>query len=218
MYKLPNLLYNVVMMVSGLKNYMASKRGAMLMLLMVFLIIGGIVAMQMLPEEQTITLREDESALDAELSLIREAFDLANQAGDLTATQPTTITATMTWPLNAVNLQSTIASLANYQYLHNKEIQDPTVKPYMWGVEVGSDDYKCYWQIHENLLATDSSFEKTNSGLLDDAWRHNTESTSATTTTKTIADPSQDHYPYQNRFGRLFESEGSLMKVIRKQE
>lgn len=203
-----------------MKRLSAGRRGAMLLMLLVVIIIGSIIAMQILPGEEMITRRSIESSLDVELSQVREALDLAYLAGEMA-----TDTALASVPIllpdisatdadKKVAIENAITKLTERGYLRSNTVRDPTVPAYQWGA-----DYANYWQIRENV-ASNPSFEISESGAVISWKDHESNdidgtSVNAATATTFLQSMQIDDYPYQNKLGSLLASGGSALKLTR---
>lgn len=183
-----------------------SRAGAMMLMLLVVLIIGSIVALQLLPNEELVARRSKETSLNTEISQIREAFDLMKVASP-------------TWepwednfdPDHAgapASIAKVLTELANKGYLRNKDLADPTVMPHLWAAAAG----KSFWKASTNV-ASNSSFQISVDGLT--AWDWSKTETTASTDTVYLNDIRVDDYPYQNKLGNLLASGGSALKIIR---
>ena len=193
----------------------------MMLMLLVVIIIGSIVAIQVLPGEEVITRRSVEKSLDVELSQLREAFDLAYMAGEMAtdtavASSPIVlpdVNASDTDKMAAIN--TAIAKLTARGYLRSDTVRDPTVPAFQWGT-----NYASYWQVRENI-ASNPSFEITESGAIL-SWRNHegnaidgidvTHSASVTTYLQSMQ---VDDYPYQNKLGCMLASGGSALRLTR---
>lgn len=197
-------------------NLLRNCRGAMMLMLLVVIIIGSIIALQILPGEEMVTRRSVERSLDVELSQLREAVDLAYLAGDLA----TDTVATITLPPSDLapdqmqaSLSAMIASLSHYGYLRSDSVRDPTVPVYLWG-----SDHTHYWQFRENV-ASNPSFEVTESGIVLN-WKDYDggdikagDNTHASASENFLQNMMVDDYPYQNKLGNLLSSGGSALEL-----
>ena len=57
-----------------------NKKGSMLMMVIIMLVVAAIIAMKLMPDEQTQVIRENEAFYNSDLSQLREAIDLARLA------------------------------------------------------------------------------------------------------------------------------------------
>lgn len=185
------------------KNF-ANRRGALMLMLLVAIIIGGIIALRLLPQEEVIAQRDREEILHGNLSQIREAFDLKRQADPTWNPFPDLDNTTM------ASVTDVLEQLANENFLREKDVKDPTVPHYLWGT---TSNY--FWRVSENI-ASNTSFE-----LEDPAdptaiasWTASPESVVATDT-EYLSDSSVDDYPHQNKLGSILQSSGASLKITR---
>ncbi len=174
-----------------------SRRGALLMMLFVMLIVGGIVALRMMPNEELVTRREKESGLNSDLSQVREALDLVRVAShsewvDLKLED------------TPASIAAKIASMAEWGFLRSEDIKDPAVPSHLWG-----PDKSYYWKVTVNL-ATNTSFEV---GL--DEWSTSADSTVEEDDVNYLNTTKLDEYPYQNKLGNLLNKKGRATCIKR---
>jgi hypothetical protein len=175
-----------------------SRRGALLMMLLVLIIIGGIVALRMLPQEDTIARRDKEINLHNNLSEIRQAFDLRLQTDpdwnpDLS---------------DRTKIKAALAELVASNALRTGDIKDPTVPDYLWDT---SDEY--FWRVSQNYVENSSCERDDSAGKLA-SWTISP-STIAASDTHYIDDPGLDDYPYQNLLGNILGKGGSSLKITK---
>ncbi len=192
-----------------------------MLMMLVVIIIGSIVAMQILPGEEMITRRSVEKSFDVNLSQLREAFDLAYMAGEM-ATDTALASNPILFPAaNASDtdkkaaVEAAIAMLTARGYLRSDAVRDPTVPAFLWGT-----DYTNYWQIRENI-ASNPSFEITDSGAIL-SWRDyegkeidGVDTTHTASVTSYLQSMQIDDYPYQNKLGNMLASGGSALRLTR---
>lgn len=183
-------------------NVCLDRKGAMMLLLLVVLIIGSLVALQLVPNEEIVTRRSKETGLNTQISQLREAFDLMMLANP--GWQP--------WPDGYTPTKDEIAvvikTLDQNGFLRNaSSVVDPTVMPHHWY----SND-QMFWRPATNL-ASNSSFQISVDGIT--AWDWNTTETNAATDTVYLRDMRVDDYPYQNKLGNLLGNSGSTLKITR---
>lgn len=177
-----------------------TRTGAMMLMLMVVLIIGSIVALQLLPNEELVARRSKETSLNTEISQIREAFDLMKIASP--AWEPWTGDSA---PPPA-SIAETLKTLADAGYLRNKDLADPTVLAHFWSQS------QTFWKASSNL-ASNSSFQISVDGVT--AWDWSQTETNAGTDTIYLYEMRVDDYPYQNKLGELLGQTGSALKITR---
>lgn len=169
----------------------------MLLMLFVMLIVGGIMALRLLPNEELITRRDKESGLNSDLSQIREALDLVR------------VSSNSDWKELKLNdspekIAAKIASLTAWGYLRSNEIRDPAVPAHLWG-----PDKAYYWRVTVNL-ASNTSFE---TGL--EYWTPAADSTVFTDEDNYLNTTKLDEYPYQNKLGDLLNKKGKATCIRR---
>ncbi|OGK09017.1 MAG: hypothetical protein A2W80_06710 [Candidatus Riflebacteria bacterium GWC2_50_8] len=193
----------------------------MMLMLLVVIIVGSIIAMQILPGEEMITRRSIESSLDVELSQVREAFDLAYMAGEMATDTAWSSSPILLPSLGATDeekhaaIASAVASLTVLGYLRSDAVRDPTVPAYLWGT-----DYANFWQIRENI-ASNPSFEISESGAVI-SWKDHDgkdikpgDNDYASAATTFLQSMQIDDYPYQNKLGNLLASGGLALELTR---
>lgn len=183
------------------KHGLNARRGALMLMLLVTMIVGGIVALRMLPQEEVIAKREKEEDLHKNLSQIREAFDLKWQADPNWAPDLTT----------KAGIESALNTLVTEKYLRDdKHLKDPTVPNHLWD---SSDEY--YWRASANI-ASNTSFESDDPSdpALIASWTKAPDTTAATDTTY-LENPANDDYPHQNKLGRPGRGKGVSLRIIK---
>ncbi|MDD2999294.1 MAG: hypothetical protein EOM80_14125 [Erysipelotrichia bacterium] len=173
------------------------RRGAMMLTLLVIFVAAGIVALQMLPDEDLALKRSTETVLQAELSQIREAFDLKTVSvggapGDLSAAA------------TPQEVETAIEDLSREGFLRNENIKDPTSVAGMWGVSSAN-----YWRVVDNI-ASNTSFE-----LDIDQWQISKGSVIDLDAQRYPRTTGLDDYPYQNKLGNILKSSGRALKVTK---
>ncbi|PKL47892.1 MAG: hypothetical protein CVV42_11390 [Candidatus Riflebacteria bacterium HGW-Riflebacteria-2] len=192
----------------------------MMLMMLIVIIIGSIIALQILPGEEMITRRSVEKSLDVDLSQLREAFDLAYMAGEMA-----TDTAVSSQPIILPDITASdadkhaaialaIASLTARGYLRSDTVRDPTVPAFKWGT-----DYANYWQVRENV-ASNPSFEISESGAIISWKNHEGSDIDATdahaaSVTSFLQSMQIDDYPYQNKLGNMLASGGAALMLTK---
>lgn len=173
----------------------------MMMMLLVVLIIGSLVAIQLVPNEEIVTRRSKESGLNTQISQLREAFDLMMLAN------PGWIPWTGDPDKNEI--AGVLKALDQNGFLRNaSSVVDPTVMPHHW-----NSSNEMFWRPATNL-ASNSSFQISIDGGIT-AWDWNTTETSAGSDSVYLRDMRVDDYPYQNKLGNLLGNSGSTLKITR---
>jgi hypothetical protein len=171
-------------------------------MLLVAIIIGGIIALRMIPEENVIVLREKEENLQTNLSQIRAAFALKEKEEDPTWNPDLT---------NKPGIDSALQDLVTQGYLRDKDIKDPTVFDHLWGL--GANDI--YWESSTNIASNTSFEEDDGSGdgdILE--WVVPTD-TDAATDSVFLTDPTLDDFPHHNKLGNPFRNSGATLEIIK---
>ncbi|MEW6709813.1 MAG: hypothetical protein AB1403_08340 [Candidatus Riflebacteria bacterium] len=177
-----------------------NRKGALMLMLLVVIVIGGIVALRMLPQEDVIAKREKEENLHKNLSQIREAFDLKWQADENWTPDLT----------NKAGIRAALQTLANEGFLREEDILDPTVPTYLWDT---SDIY--YWKASTNI-ASNTSFELEDPSdpTLIASWTKAPD-TEAATVTQYLDDNILDDYPHQNKLGAPLQGGGTSLMIVK---
>lgn len=176
----------------------ASRRGAMLLMLFVMLIVGGIAILRMVPNEELIMKRDRERALNVTLSQLREAYDMALVASASLVSWSDFASSTVASP---ASISAQIASLSQWGLLADNP-KDPVIPDHLWGT-----DRSYYWRVSVNV-ATNSSFE---AGLND--WMTSDGLDFSVDDTVFLNSVSLDDYPYQTKLGTIFTSKGRSLKI-----
>ena len=175
----------------------SKRRGALMLMLFVVIVVGSIIALRLLPEKDIMVKRADEDSLRSNLSHIRQAVDLRWQ--DDPAWAPTLD--------SSVNIKTVLTELKDANYLRSDLIKDPTIAAHLWE---SSDDY--YWKGTTNIAAN-SSFEVLVAGSIDE-WSETT-STVSEADANYLSGSEVDDYPHQNKLGNLLQSDGLSLKITR---
>ncbi|MGM0600943.1 MAG: hypothetical protein ACQETH_14125 [Candidatus Rifleibacteriota bacterium] len=176
------------------------RRGALLMMLLVLIIIGGIIALRMLPQEDTIARRDREVNLHNNLSEVRQAFDLRLQTDpdwnpDLS---------------DRTKIKDVLQALVASNALRTGDIKDPTVPDYLWDT-----DDKYFWQVSKNYIENSSCEEDDAADTTKLASWTVSPSTIAASDPHYLSDPGLDDYPYQNLLGNILASGGASVKITK---
>jgi type II secretory pathway pseudopilin PulG len=188
---------------NGKKNRLKQcnpRKGALLMMLLVLIIIGGIIALRMLPQEDTIARRDREVNLHNNLSEIRQAFDLRLQTDpdwnpDLS---------------DRTKIKAALQALVASNALRTDEIKDPTVPDYLWDT---SDEY--FWRVSQNYVENSSCEKDDSSDPTKLASWTISPSTIVASDPQYISDPGLDDYPYQNLLGNIMGKGGTSVKITK---
>lgn len=165
-----------------------SRRGALLLMLLVVLVCVGLCAMETIPEQAIITQRDKEQTLSQTLSAIRSGMALERTASDS--------------PLFYGNFENQAELIAYLNDLVDKGYmaqipRDPFCPPQQWGTGPG----KKFWKPTRNFLAS-SSFETT--GFAGTPWQVNETNVIVNLNNKEWPGhdlAAFDSFPYQNSLG-----------------
>ena len=176
------------------------KKGSMLLMVMIMLIVAAIIAMKLMPDEQTQVIRENEAFYNSDLSQLREAIDLAR------LTNPTGWQDFCATDTNET-IRLKIASLSAWGFLRKDNIRDNSVPEFMWGTETN----KLYWTVSTNY-ASNTSFEIA-SGDMPVAWEKEANAIASYVENIKLNTMAIDEYPYQNKLGN--GTNKNLIRMIR---
>ncbi len=164
-----------------------NKRVSMLMMVMIMLIVATIIALKLMPDEQTQVIREKEAFYNTDLSQLREAIDMARLASN---SEWIDFCATDTPEIISVK----IASLSHYGFLRNDRLRDNSIPEHLWGTSTDT-----YWIVSTNY-ASNTSFEIA-SGDWSVAWEKEANASATMIENIRLNSMSIDEYPYQNKLG-----------------
>lgn len=190
-------------------NSVLNKRGSMLLMVMVMLIVAVLLAMKLMPDEQTLNKREDETFYDSDLSQLREAVDLARLAaqdeknvkmfgwqGFLASDTPEII-------------KEKIDFLVSNGFLRKSDIRDNSVPEHLWGED------KTYWRVSTNY-ASNTSFEIDvvgDTGTVSYNWMDSKDGSCSVAENIHLNSMAIDEYPYQNKLGDSTRGENAIKMI-----
>lgn len=185
-----------------------NKRGSMLMMVMIMLIVAAIVAMKMMPDEQTQVTRENEVFYDSDLSQLREGIDLAR----LAAQDPSSPLVSKGWTDfcatdTAASISEKIAILNECGFLRKTDLKDSSVPDHLWG----TSSSQIYWGISVNY-ASNTSFEIA-SGDWAIAWEKEANASASMVENIRLNSMAIDEYPYQNKLGDSTRGEKAIRMI-----
>lgn len=173
------------------------RRGTVMMMLLVAIMIGGFVAIRLIPDVEIQERRQKDVQLKLALAQIRQAVSLR------VFSDPTYNPDFST----SESIASELADLEARNFLPSvKILRDRHVPAHRWGI--GPNDV--YWQAVQNI-ATNTSFEQTASAGLIPAWAG--ESTSNMTWDSFYPSGASDQFPGENMLGLKFGSKGFSMRI-----
>ena len=185
-----------------------NKRGSMLMMVMIMLIVAAIVAMKMMPDEQTQVTREKEAFYDSDLSQLREGIDLAR----LAAKDPSSPLVAKGWvdfcaTDTVASISEKIAILNECGFLRKSDLKDNSVPDHMWG----TSSSQIYWGVSVNY-ASNTSFELVSEDWAI-AWEKETNASASMVENLRLNSMAIDEYPYQNKLGDSTRGENSIRMI-----
>jgi hypothetical protein len=169
-----------------------------MLILLVAIIIGGIIALRMIPEQDVVVIRAKEENLHKNLSQIRAAFDLRWIEDE-------------TWDPDLSNpggIQDALDELVASGVLRAEDIKDPTIKEYLWGTSA-----RYFWQSSANI-ASNTSFEAADGLDNIPEWVVPAD-TIAATVSAYLEDTTLDDYPHQNKLGQNLLSGGAALEITK---
>lgn len=180
----------------NLSKISGHRRGALMLMLFVVIVVGSIIALRLLPENDVIVRRDTEDYLHNNLSQIREAFDMKWQADP--AWNPDLS--------NKAGIKVALTTLTTENYLRDKDVKDPTIPNYLWD---SSDDY--FWKASANF-ASNNSFEEDPATIVN--WTA-APGTTAVTDVQYLSGTELDDYPHQNKLGLPLQSGGNSLMITK---
>ena len=190
------------------------------MMVMVMLIVAAIVAMKMMPDEQTQVTRENEAFYNSDLSQLREAIDLVRRASkDPRPENPAYELNPGGWKDfcasdTPVSISEKIASLTQWGFLRKSDIRDNSVPGFLWGTDTAA--LQKYWVVSINY-ASNTSFEISNEiATWPDNWEYDSKTATASIIKEnkiTINSMAIDEYPYQNKLGDNTQGPNSIRMI-----
>ena len=183
-----------------------NRHGTILMIFLLLMVSLAILAVQMIPNEEMINRRIDETILSSEVSQVREAYDLMRMAS------PTWVPFEADFDPDHADAPASIAKILDQLFssgfLRSKDVYSPGFRRHLWGTEPG----KFYWHATGNI-ASNSSFQvMVGDGL---AWDWSRTDTVAATDSFFPQDQAVDDYPFQNKLGDQLFKNGSSLKIMR---
>ncbi len=184
------------------RGHKFNRRGSAFLLAMALLVVGGLVASQLVPNEVTLVQRRQEQDLKHNLGSLRMAIELERIASFTPLYESD-------WSSRTQFLKY-LDALIDHNLLPSVPA-DPLVPGFQWGSGTG----KVYWIPTRNYLAS-SSFELIK--LSDSTWATGSPNILATVTSQYWTgqfDPSLDSFANENRFGAILKSSGTSLLIIK---
>lgn len=202
-------------------NSVLNKRGSMLLMVMVMLIVAALLAMKLMPDEQTLNKREDETFYDSDLSQLREAIDLARLAS-LAPTSEMFYREDPSAPNGKYHgwqgflasdtpedIERKIKELEKFGFLRKNDIRDNSVPEHLWGKD------KTYWRVSTNY-ASNTSFEIDvvgDTGTVSYNWMDSKDGSCSVAENIHLNSMAIDEYPYQNKLGDSTRGENAIKMI-----
>ena len=183
----------------------SDKKGSMLMMVIIMLVVAAIIAMKLMPDEQTQVIRENEAFYNSDLSQLREAIDMARLAASSSTPLPGWEDFCATDTPDTIRLK--IASLTYWGFLRKTDLRDNSVPAHLWG----TDTAQIYWNVSINY-ASNTSFEIA-SGDMPLAWERGKDASATFVDNIKLNTMSIDEYPYQNKLGDSTRGENEIRMI-----
>lgn len=198
------------------------RRGSLMIILLATIVIGAVIAAQVIPNQVTILRRADESQLKVSLAQIRQAIDLDRRLAERSPCNPAFASLAID-PTNPAYVEGYLNALADSGLLRQRGLRDPLVFGMAWGTQTTS----VFWQARLNLLHSigtpTGSFE---AGTVYDSgigtitplgWKNVLDPTSSVATlstdTPSVSSTEFDDYPGQNKMGNPLEDSGTSLRI-----
>lgn len=182
-----------------------NKNGSMLIMVIIMLVVAAIIAMKLMPDEQTQVIRENETFYNSDLSQLREAIDLARLAASSSTPLPgwEDFCATDT----PDTIRAKIASLSQWGFLRKNDLRDNSVPEHLWG----TNTQQIYWNVSINY-ASNTSFEIA-SGDMPLAWEREKNASATFVDNIRLNTMAIDEYPFQNKLGDSTRGENAIRMI-----
>lgn len=203
-------------------NSVFNKRGSMLLMVMVMLIVAALLAMKLMPDEQTLNKREDETFYDSDLSQLREAVDLARLAAQDENNDKMFYREDPSAPNGEYfgwqgflasdtpeKIKEKIDFLVSNGFLRKSNIRDNSVPEHLWGED------KTYWRVSTNY-ASNTSFEIDvvgDTGTVSYNWMDSKDGSCSVAENIHLNSMAIDEYPYQNKLGDSTRGENAIKMI-----
>lgn len=185
--------------------------------LLVFIIIGSIIALRRAPQVEIVEKRHVETSFDQTLSLIRQAIYLERQLDDLSPCKAE-YEDLIADPKNPVKIESYLNALVLNNFLTIEKYQNPLIANNRWGAGAG----QIYWETTRNLVSSDTifgigSFEagaEVYGGFSSPVgWLNSMVYNDNATFAEGISMPELDDFPWQNKFGHTSGQPGKSLRL-----
>ena len=179
------------------KKQLNSRRGTLLLALLVIVAVGGIIAIRLIPDETTIVKREKEVGLQMNLSHIREAIDMKRMA------DPTYVFKLIIEPIFRLSYKNWL--MKNIYVANPLKIQQFSV---IYGIQmiitIG---------VGQLILLLIPALKMLWMGKIA-SWTE-TKDTTVATDPSYLYDEYLDDYPNQNKLGSIYSAYGSSLKITK---
>lgn len=185
--------------------------------LMVLIMIGGIIALRILPQSEVVEKRSNENSFALTISIIRQAITLERALGDASPCKAEYDSMILD-PENPVKVDAYLKSLLNHNFLTMENYRSPVIPSYLWGTAGG----QMFWQARRNLAASDTvygmgSFEagtETNEGFSSPTgWVNSLIYNDNATFSTSVPQGVYDDFPWQNKFGTMGGRQGYSLRI-----
>jgi len=176
------------------------RQGTVILMVLIAMMVGGIVAMKLIPSVEVQERRQKNVQLKMALGQIRQAFAM-RAACATTPYEPDLTTS------NAIAAE--LDDLTQKNFLFTNAMTDRNVPSHRWGT--GSEDL--YWRPADNL-ATNTSFEVTDTSGVVASWQIEPQ-TILTRDDFYLNIPEVDDFPGENKLGRSLGLTGRSMRIDR---
>jgi len=175
-----------------------NRQGTVLLMVLIALMIGGIIAMRLIPSVEVQEHRQKEVQLKLALGHIRQAFAM-REACSTVPYEPNLKTST--------DIAVEMKDLTEKNFLFADTMSDRNVPNTRWGTE--SEDL--FWRAVENL-ASNTSFEVLDTSGVIVPWQVET-STTFTRDHLYLNAPEIDDFPGENKLGLTFGMGGRAIRI-----
>lgn len=196
-----------------------NKKGSMLMMVMIMLIVAAILAMRLMPNEQTVTQRSNEAFYNSDLSQLREAIDLVRLAAKDPDPNNKAFYDPVSNPSGWQDFQASdtpeiisarIASMSKWGFLRKTDVRDNSVPAHLWG----KNATQSFWLVSTNY-ASNTSFEidSADEAFISVGWEAAPEVNATVTPKIRLNSMAIDEYPYQNKLGDNTRGENAIKMI-----
>ncbi|RCK78790.1 MAG: hypothetical protein OZSIB_1143 [Candidatus Ozemobacter sibiricus] len=183
---------------------MRQRHGTVMLALLVVVLIGGVLAIRLVPSYEIQERRQSDQELRFSLAQIRQAVDMKSFL------DPTWPPATMNLGI-ASEVKDLLIGLQKENLLGDIP-RDTTIVSYQWAQNMSASPTEGHFWVFSSNIASNTNFEDEEGGTLA-SWTVGPETFLAT---EQIAFPAAlDDYKGQNKFGRLFSTNNTTIKIVK---